>query len=74
MMGWEGKKGKRRGRGTLKVQLNGTRDANVWDNRAKPKSLFATTSSKNLGSGGAMFGEKIAGTAEKKAGGVMDGQ
>ena len=29
------------------------------ENRAKPKSLFAKTSSKNLGSGGAMFGEKI---------------
>jgi hypothetical protein len=29
------------------------------NNRAKPKSLFAKTSAKNLGAGGAMFGEKI---------------
>jgi hypothetical protein len=34
-------------------------DANWRRNRAKPKSLFAKTSSKNLGAGGAMFGEKI---------------
>lgn len=31
----------------------------IGENRAKPKSLFAKTSSKNLGAGGALFGEKI---------------
>jgi hypothetical protein len=39
--------------------------------RAKPKSLFAKTSAKNLAAGGAMFGDKIPGGGEDK---TMGGQ
>lgn len=35
------------------------------DDRAKPKSLFAKTSTKNLGVGSSMFGEHIANEKEK---------
>ncbi|TVY83443.1 hypothetical protein LSUE1_G002149 [Lachnellula suecica] len=35
--------------------------------KAKPKSLFAKTSAKNLGTGGNMFGSQIPSNQEKKA-------
>jgi len=38
--------------------------------KAKPKSLFAKTSAKNLGAGSSMFGEQIPDSGKKK----VDGQ
>ncbi len=42
--------------------------------RAKPKSLFAKTSSKNLGAGGALFGEKLPSPGSEQVNQEIGGQ